>query len=121
MMSFVKVFRGVLVHGRIAASDMTARQTQAQVYPLVASLQALQAAVAAWLDVANLLHVFTRHCGHGNPQLLTCIKRATLSQATSDTNRRAARESISRDRPLNSMLNPTRIPSTHPAFAGQVR
>jgi hypothetical protein len=51
----VKVFGGVLILGRIAATDVAATQAQAQVDPFIAHLQALFAAVRMRFDVANLV------------------------------------------------------------------
>jgi hypothetical protein len=53
----VKVFGGVLVFGGIAATDVAATETQAQVDPLIAHLQALFAAFSVGFDVVNLIEV----------------------------------------------------------------
>jgi len=55
----VKVFGGVLVLGRIAATDVAATEAQAQVYPFITHLQAFFAAVSVRFDVANLIDVGT--------------------------------------------------------------
>jgi hypothetical protein len=44
MVHRMKMFGGVLILGRIAAADFTARQAQPQVHPFVADLEALFAA-----------------------------------------------------------------------------
>jgi hypothetical protein len=41
VLSFVEVFRGVLVLGRVATPHMPARQAQAQVNPFIAGLNAV--------------------------------------------------------------------------------
>jgi hypothetical protein len=53
----VKVFGGVLVLGRIAATDVAATQAQAQVDPSIAHLQALFAAVGVGFYLVNLIQV----------------------------------------------------------------
>jgi hypothetical protein len=55
----VKVFGGVLVLGRIAATDVAATEAQAQVDPFITHLQAFFAAVSMRFDVANLIDVGT--------------------------------------------------------------
>src|SRR5450755_4483265 len=49
----VKVFRGVFVHRIVAAADMAAFQTFAQVDPGCTDLEAVLAAVRAGLDVVD--------------------------------------------------------------------
>jgi hypothetical protein len=54
----VKMFRGVLVFGRVAAAHVAAGQAHPQVHPGVSDPQAILAAAGTWLDIVNLLHVF---------------------------------------------------------------
>ena len=50
----MEVLCGVFVLRGVAAADVTARETQAQVDPVVAGLEAFLAAGGAGLDVADL-------------------------------------------------------------------
>jgi hypothetical protein len=59
MLSLMKMFGGVLVLGRIAAADVTADEALSQVDPRIAHLQALLAAFAAGLNLANFFYVWT--------------------------------------------------------------
>jgi hypothetical protein len=51
----MKVFGGVLALRLVAAAHVPAGDTQAQVDPTIAGLQALFAAIGVGLDVANLV------------------------------------------------------------------
>jgi hypothetical protein len=54
----MKVFSGVLVFRRVAATHMTTLHAEAQMYPGVAGFQTLLAAVrSAWLDVVNMIQM----------------------------------------------------------------
>jgi hypothetical protein len=53
----VKVFRRMLVLGRIAAADVAAIQAEAQMDPSIARLQALFAAVGVGFYFVNLIQV----------------------------------------------------------------
>jgi hypothetical protein len=57
MLGRVKVFCGVLVFRRVATADMPAAQTQAEMYPTVAHLEAFFAALGLGFDAANLIDV----------------------------------------------------------------
>jgi hypothetical protein len=62
----MKVLGGVLILGGITAADVTANQTFPQVDPGIAHLEALLAALATWLHLADLFYVrtgclFVRH------------------------------------------------------------
>jgi hypothetical protein len=58
MLRAMKVLCGVLVFGRIAATDMAAGETNAQMNPLVAHLQTFFASVTAGCDFfADLVEV----------------------------------------------------------------
>jgi hypothetical protein len=59
MLGLMKVLGGVFVFGRVAAADMSANEAFPQVNPGIAHLQALLAAFAAGLDLANFLYVRT--------------------------------------------------------------
>jgi len=50
----VKMFRCVLVFGRIAASDMAALAAKPQVNPTIAHLQAFFATCALWPDIPDV-------------------------------------------------------------------
>jgi len=58
-----KVFCGVLVFRRIATTNVAAAQTQAQMNPSVAYLEAFFAAFGLWFDGPDLIQVRTRF-GH---------------------------------------------------------
>src|SRR5579863_9044532 len=58
MLRGVKMFRGVLVLGRVAAAHVAAGETHAQVHPGVSDLEAVFTAARAGFDVANFLQVF---------------------------------------------------------------
>jgi hypothetical protein len=59
MFGLMEVFGGVLILGRVAAADMTADETFPEVDPGIAHLQALLAAFATGLDLANFFYVGT--------------------------------------------------------------
>jgi len=58
-----KVFCGVLVFRRIATTNVAAAQTQAQMNPSVAHLEAFFAALGVWFDALDLVEVRARF-GH---------------------------------------------------------
>jgi len=58
-----KVFCGVLVFRGVATTNMAAAQTQAQMNPSVAHLEAFFAAFGLWFDGPDLIEVRTRF-GH---------------------------------------------------------
>ena len=60
----VKVPGGMLVLRRIAATNVSAGETQPQVDPAIAGLEAVFAAFGAGRDFVNLLHMATS-LGHG--------------------------------------------------------
>jgi hypothetical protein len=62
MSGLVEVFGGVLVLGRIAATDMAADQAQAQVDPGISHLEAFLATFAAGRDFVDLLYVRACWC-----------------------------------------------------------
>jgi hypothetical protein len=51
------MLRGVLVFRGVATADVAAAQTQAEMHPIVAHLEALFAALGFGLDAANLIDV----------------------------------------------------------------
>ena len=55
----MEVFGGVLVLGRIAATNMPALETDAQVYPCISDFQAVLAAACAGGDLAYLVKMCT--------------------------------------------------------------
>src|SRR5579859_5531759 len=59
MLGGVKMFGGMLVPGRIAATDVAANLAQAQVHPTVAHLETLFAAPQLWFQVTNLIRMGT--------------------------------------------------------------
>jgi hypothetical protein len=59
MFASVKMLGGVFVLGRIAASDVAAREAHAQMDPLVSHLQAFFAAVGTGLYVLDFFDVWT--------------------------------------------------------------
>ena len=59
-----KMFRGVLVLGGVAAPDVPASQAHPQMDPAVLHLQALLAACSARFDIADLVEMGARGCGH---------------------------------------------------------
>jgi hypothetical protein len=63
VLGFMKVLGGVLVFGRIAAADVAAFQTQAQVHPGVSHFEAFFAATSAGSDFAHLIRVCAA-CSH---------------------------------------------------------
>jgi hypothetical protein len=58
-MGRVKMFGSMLVFGGIAAANVTADQTFAQMYPAISHLQTLLATISARLNVANLISMDT--------------------------------------------------------------
>jgi hypothetical protein len=58
-----KVFCGVLVFRGVATADVAAAQTQAQMNPSVAYLEAFFAALGVWFDGPDLIEVQARF-GH---------------------------------------------------------
>jgi hypothetical protein len=58
MLRHVKMFRGVLVLGRVAATHVAAGEAHPQVHPGVSDLQAIFTATGTRFDVANFLYVF---------------------------------------------------------------
>jgi hypothetical protein len=58
MLRGVKMFGGVLVLRRIAAADVAAGETHAQMDPRVSDLEAVFTAARTRLDVTNFLQVF---------------------------------------------------------------
>jgi hypothetical protein len=67
MYRLVKVFGRVFVLGGVAAADVAALQTEAQVDPIVADFQAFFTALrSAWSDGFDLIEVGTlfHHLGH---------------------------------------------------------
>src|SRR4029453_6341644 len=78
----VKMPRGVLVRGRIAATDMAAGTTEPQGHPPAAALQALFPLFRCpGLHVADFLHVFTRHRPLPWPVYQPCAIRRTIGSA----------------------------------------
>jgi hypothetical protein len=59
MVRRVEVFGGVLVLGRIAAANVPAFETEAQVYPCISGFQAVLAAVCAGGDLSYLVKMCT--------------------------------------------------------------
>src|SRR5579871_5158502 len=57
MRGAMKMFRGVLVLGRIAAADVAANQAQAKVHPTVAHLHAFGANVCLGGGSLHLIHM----------------------------------------------------------------
>jgi len=57
MVGGVKVFRGVFVLRGVAAADVAAGETQAQMEPSVAHLEALFAAFGLGLDALDLIEM----------------------------------------------------------------
>lgn len=57
MLSAMVVSGGVLVFGAVAAPDVSARETEPQGHPVVPTLQAFLAAVAAGSNLADLRQV----------------------------------------------------------------
>ena len=55
MLRGVKMFGGVLVLRRIAAADVAAGKTHAQMHPRISDLEAIFTAARARFDVANFL------------------------------------------------------------------
>jgi hypothetical protein len=55
----MKMFCGVFVFGRVAATDMAANQAEAQVHPAVAHLQTFFAALGFGLYVLDLIEMST--------------------------------------------------------------
>src|ERR1700740_2118948 len=62
------MFRGVLVFGRVAAADVATAQTQPQVHPTVAHLQALLAAMGLRLYALDLIEM-SAILGHRVPSV----------------------------------------------------
>jgi hypothetical protein len=62
----VEVFRRMLVLGRVATADVPARQTQPELYPLVAASQALFATLGVGHNRPDLLDVRTGVPCHGS-------------------------------------------------------
>lgn len=65
MASRMKVFPGVLVLRVVAAAYVAARQAEAQVYPCVAHLQALFAAIPGGRHILNCFQMRASRC-HSN-------------------------------------------------------
>jgi len=63
MLHGAKMFRGVLVFRGVATTDVAAAQTQAQMNPSVAHLEAFFAALGLWFDGPDLIEVRARF-GH---------------------------------------------------------
>src|SRR5438552_35451 len=63
VMNGPKMLRGVLVLRGVTAADVAARETQAEMNPLVSSLETVFAAPSARRDLADLLQVGAS--GHG--------------------------------------------------------
>jgi hypothetical protein len=62
VLAVMKMFRGVLAYGRIAAADMPARKAHAEMHPLLAGFQTLFAAAGVRFHVMDLIKVRTaRH------------------------------------------------------------
>jgi hypothetical protein len=59
MLGLMKVLGGVFIFGRVTAPDVTADETFPQVNPGIAHFEALLAALAAGLDLADLFDVRT--------------------------------------------------------------
>jgi hypothetical protein len=59
MLRTMEMFGGVLVFGRVAAADMAARQTQAQMHPFIAALQTFLTPCAGWRNILNLIEMRT--------------------------------------------------------------
>ncbi len=59
-----KMFRGVLVLGRVAAPDVPASQAHPQMDPAVLHLQAFLAACGTRLDIADLVEMGARYLPH---------------------------------------------------------
>jgi hypothetical protein len=59
MFGGVEVFCGVLVLRGVAAADVAAGQTQAQMHPNVAHFETLFAAFGLWLNALDLIEVRT--------------------------------------------------------------
>jgi hypothetical protein len=59
MMRGVKVFGGVFIFGRITAADMSARQTQAKVYPAIAHFETFLTAFSVGAHVMHLIKMRT--------------------------------------------------------------
>jgi hypothetical protein len=66
----VKVLRSVFVLGVITAAYVAANQAEPQVYPAIAYLEAIFAAVGAGCDFLYLVEVLTS-CFHYSPPLGT--------------------------------------------------
>lgn len=64
MFRLMEMFRGVFVLGGIAATYMTATETLPQMYPGIAHLQTLLAALATWLHFFDFSQVRTSGLGH---------------------------------------------------------
>jgi hypothetical protein len=63
MLHGAKMFCGVLVFRGVATADVATAQTQAQMNPSVAHLEAFFAALGLWFDALDLVEVRTRF-GH---------------------------------------------------------
>ena len=59
VLGLLEVFGGMLVFGRVAASDMTALETQTQVHPGIAGFHALFADVFGGMKDADLIEMGT--------------------------------------------------------------
>lgn len=64
MLGGVKMLCRVLVGRRIAAADVTAFQTQAQMHPRCADSQTFFAPVRLWLDVLDVIEMRARNHSH---------------------------------------------------------
>ena len=78
MFRLMEMFRGVFVLGGIAATDMTATKTLPQMYPGIAHLQALLAALATRLHFFDFSQVRTSGLGHGFTSLRIWTLRRTV-------------------------------------------
>jgi hypothetical protein len=59
MLGPVKMLGGMLVLRRIATADMPTDQAEAKMNPSISHFQALFATLRVWLDVLDLIQVFT--------------------------------------------------------------
>jgi hypothetical protein len=57
VLRLMKMLRGMFILRRVAAADVAADFTQAQVHPCVAHAQAVFAAFGAWANVSDLIQV----------------------------------------------------------------
>jgi hypothetical protein len=59
MLRGMKMLRGVLVFGRVAAADVSADEAHAEMHPAVSGLEAFFAAAGMRVDILNLVEVGT--------------------------------------------------------------